>query len=78
MTGMSRTSRGHGANVVYIRLWDRGDTVFAIDSNGGRVAGHRSFQDLRSVPGEEGGDRHRSEIAEDAMRDCVQLGVTQV
>jgi len=32
-TGVSRTSKGHGANVVHQRLRDRGHEVFAIKPN---------------------------------------------
>jgi len=35
VTGVSRNPGGHGSNVVYQRLLDRGYQVFAVNPNGG-------------------------------------------
>jgi hypothetical protein len=43
VTGVSRTSNGHGSNVVYKRLRDRGYEVFAINPNADRVEGDRCY-----------------------------------
>ncbi|MFL6097032.1 MAG: CoA-binding protein, partial [Blastococcus sp.] len=51
VTGVSRSPKDHGANVVYKRLRDRGYTVFAINPNTGEVEGDHCFPDLASVPG---------------------------
>lgn len=80
VTGVSRKPEGHGANVVYQRLRDRGYTVFAINPNADQVEGDPSYHDLKSVPGgvEAVVIGTRPEIAADTMRECVELGVYQV
>ncbi len=80
VTGVTRKAEGHGANNVYRRLRDRGYEVFAVNPNADQVEGARSYPDLKSIPG--GVDAvvigTRPEIAEDAMRECAQLGIKQV
>ena len=39
VTGVSRTPKDHGSNVVYKRLRDRGYEVFAINPNAEEVEG---------------------------------------
>ena len=51
VTGVSRTAGGHGSNVVYQRLRERGYDVFAVNPNATDVEGDRCFPDLRSIPG---------------------------
>jgi len=80
VTGVSRKPQGHGSNVVYQRLRDRGYGVFAINPNADEVDGDRCYHDLKSVPG--GVDAvvigTRPETAEATMRECAELGITQV
>ena len=80
VTGVSRTASTHGANNVYERLRERGYEVFAVNPNADRVEGDACYHDLKSIPG--GVDAvvigTRPEIAEDTMRECVDLGITQV
>ncbi len=80
VTGVSRTPKGHGANIVYQRLRDRGYAVVAVNPNADQVEGDVSYPDLKSVPG--GVDAvvigTRPENAEPTMRECVELGITQV
>jgi hypothetical protein len=80
VTGVSRTPAAHGSNSVYKRLRHRGYDVFAVNPNADRVEGDVCYQDLKSIPG--GVDAvvigTRPEIAEDTMRACVELGITQV
>jgi predicted CoA-binding protein len=80
VTGVSRTSNGHGSNVVYKRLRDRGYEVFAINPNADRVEGDRCYPDLMSVPGglEAVVIATSPANAEDTMRECVDLGIQQV
>ena len=80
VTGVSRKPEGHGANVVYQRLRDRGYTVFAINPNTDQIEGDPSYHDLKSVPGgvEAVVIGTRPEIAADTMRECVELGVYRV
>lgn len=77
VTGVSRHPENHGANVVYQRLRDRGYEVFAVNPNAHEVEGDPCYSDLRSIPG--GVDAvviaTRPEIAEDAMRECADLGI---
>jgi uncharacterized protein len=80
VTGVSRTPKGHGSNVVYQRLRERGYEVFAVNPNADVVEGDPCFLDLKSIPG--GVDAvvvgTRPEIAEDTMRECADLGIGYV
>jgi predicted CoA-binding protein len=79
VTGVSRTSAGHGGNAVYKRLRDRGYEVFAVNPNAKEVEGDRSYHRLADIPG---GVKAvviatSPANAEATMRDCVDLGVRQ-
>ncbi|WP_327002082.1 CoA-binding protein [Dactylosporangium sp. NBC_01737] len=80
VTGVSRTPQGHGSNVVYQRLRERGYEVFAINPNTDRVEGDRCYPSLGAVPG--GVDAvvigTRPEAAEATVRECAELGIRQV
>lgn len=80
VTGVSRKPQGHGSNLVYQRLRDRGYEVFAINPNAVEVEGDRCYPNLTSVPG--GVDAvvigTRPETAEDTMRECADLGIKHV
>jgi uncharacterized protein len=81
VTGVSRERKsGHGSNVVYRRMRERGYEVFAVNPNADTVEGDRSYKDLRSIPG--GVDAvvigTRPERAKDTMCDCAELGITHV
>ena len=80
VTGVSRTANGHGGNTVYKRLRDRGYEVFAVNPNAEMVEGDRCFHDLKAIPG--GADAvviaTRPEQAEATMRECAELGISQV
>lgn len=80
VTGVSRNPAGHGSNVVYERLRERGYEVFAVNPNADRVAGDVCYHDLKSIPN--GVDAvvigTRPQTAEATMRDCVELGIKQV
>jgi len=80
VTGVSRSPKDHGSNVVYRRLRQRGYQVFAVNPNADEVEGDPCYQDLKSISG---GVQAvvigtRPEIAEDTMRECDELGITQV
>jgi uncharacterized protein len=51
VTGVSRHAKGHGSNVVYKRLRDRGYEVYAVNPNANKVEGDSCYHDLRSAPG---------------------------
>jgi uncharacterized protein len=80
VTGVSRQPKGHGGNVVYQRLRQRGYEVFAVNPNADRVEGDPCYSTLRSIPG--GVDAvviaTRPEIAEETMRECAELGIKHV
>ena len=80
VTGVSRTPQGHGGNVVYQRLRQRGYAVFAVNPNADAAEGDRCFPDLAPIPG--GVDAvvvgTRPEAAEATMRECVRLGIKHV
>jgi predicted CoA-binding protein len=80
VTGVSRNPQGHGSNVVYQRLRDRGYQVFAVNPNADEVEGDRCYHDLKSVPGgvEAVVIATRPEAAEATMRECVELGIRYV
>ncbi len=80
VTGVSRTPKGHGSNLVYQRLRQRGYQVFAVNPNADRVENDPCFHDLKSIPG--GVDTvvigTRPETAETTIRECAGLGIKQV
>jgi uncharacterized protein len=80
VTGVSREAKGHGSNVVYQRLRERGYEVFAVNPNADVVESDPTYRDLRSIPG--GVDAvvigTRPEIAEETMRECAELGIKHV
>ena len=80
VTGVSHQPKGHGSNIVYQRLRDRGYDVFAINPNADEVEGDICFHDLKSVPGgvEAVVIGTRPETAETTMRECADLGIQHV
>ena len=80
VTGVSRKPQGHGSNVVYQRLRQRGYEVFAVNPNADEVEGDVSYHDLRSIPGgvEAVVIGTKPEIAEETMRECADLGIRHV
>lgn len=80
VTGVSRSPKDHGANVVYKRLRERGYTVFAINPTADEVEGDKAYHDLKSVPGgvEAVVIATSPEHGEETMRECVELGVHDV
>jgi predicted CoA-binding protein len=80
VTGVSRNAEGHGSNVVYQRLRQRGYDVFAVNPNAASVEGDVAYPDLSSVPG--GVDAvvigTRPETADVTMRECAELGIGKV
>jgi uncharacterized protein len=80
VTGVSRTAKGHGSNLVYQRLRQRGYDVFAVNPNASEVEGDRCYPNLTSIPG--GVDAvvigTRPEAAEDTMHECAELGIKHV
>ena len=80
VTGVSRTPKNHGSNVVYKRLRERGYEVFAVNPNADEVEGDPAFRDLRAIPGgvEAVVIGTRPELAEETMRECSELGIKHV
>jgi uncharacterized protein len=80
VTGVSREPKGHGANVVYKRLLERGYEVYAVNPNADEVEGDRCYHDLRSIPGgvEAVVIGTRPEFAEQTMHECAELGIKHV
>lgn len=80
VTGVSREPKGHGSNIVYQRLRERGYEVFAVNPNAEEVEGDPCYHDLASIPG--GVDAvvigTRPETAEATMRECADLGIKHV
>jgi uncharacterized protein len=80
VTGVSRNPKGHGSNLVYQRLRDRGYEVFAVNPNAKVVEGDRCYENLSSIPGgvEAVVIGTRPEIAERTMHECAELGIDHV
>lgn len=80
VTGVARHAEGHGANVVYQRLRDRGYEVYAVNPNATEVEGDACFHDLKSIPGgvEAVVIGTRPELAEETMKECAELGIHHV
>jgi hypothetical protein len=80
VTGVSRKPKNHGSNTVYRRFRERGYEVFAVNPNAERVEGDPAFSDLASIPGgvEAVVIGTRPEIAEQTMRECVELRIEHV
>ena len=80
VTGVSRKPQGHGSNIVYQRLRDRGYEVFAVNPNADHVEGDVCYPDLKSIPG--GVDAvvigTGPQAADQTVRECVELGITWV
>ena len=80
VTGVSRNPKGHGSNVVYKRLRDRGYEIFAVNPNAETIEGDRAYPDLKSIPGgvEAVVIGTKPETADATMRECAQLGINHV
>jgi predicted CoA-binding protein len=80
VTGVSRSSKDHGANVVFKRLRDRGYEVFAVNPNADEVEGVECFHDLKTIPGgvEAVIIATAPEHAEGTMREAAELGIGHV
>jgi predicted CoA-binding protein len=80
VTGVSRSPKDHGGNVVYKRLRERGYDVFAVNPNAVQVEGDRCYRDLASIPGgvQAVVIATRPETAEATMQECAALGIGHV
>lgn len=80
VTGVSRSAGQHGSNVVYQRLRDRGYEVFAVNPNAETVEGDPAYPSLSAIPGgvEAVVIGTRPATAEATVRECAELGITQV
>ena len=80
VTGVSRKPEGHGSNIVYQRLRERGYDVVAVNPNADSVEGDPCYPSLAQVPG---GVQAvvigtSPEHAEQTMAECIDLGIDQV
>lgn len=80
VTGVSRSPKDHGANVVYNRLKDRGYEVFPVNPNADEVEGDVSYHDLTSIPGgvEAVVIGTAPSHADETMRECADLAIKDV
>lgn len=80
VTGVSRKPKGHGSNIVYQRLKERGYEVFAVNPNATEIDGDPCYHDLKSIPG--GVDAvvigTRPSTAQSTVEECVDLGISYV
>jgi len=80
VTGVSRNAKGHGSNVVYQRLRQRGYQVFAANPNAETVEGDIAYRDLKWIPGgvQAVVNGTKPETTDATMQECVELGIRQV
>jgi hypothetical protein len=80
VTGVSHDPKGHGSNIVYQRLRERGYDVFAINPNADQVEGDLCYPNLTAVPGgvEAVVIGTRPETADGTMHECAELGIQHV
>jgi predicted CoA-binding protein len=80
VTGVSRSETGHGANVVYGRLRERGYEVVPVNPNAETIGDAPCYPDLASIPGgvEAVVIGTRPERAEATVRECIDLGIGHV
>jgi uncharacterized protein len=80
VTGVSRSPKDHGANFVYRRLRERGYEVFAVNPNANEVEGDKAYASLTAIPGgvEAVVIGTRPDRADATMKECADLGITQV
>jgi uncharacterized protein len=80
VTGVSREPKGHGGNIVYTRLRERGYDVYAVNPNATDVEGDPCFPDLTSIPAPVDAvvvaTAPASALA--TVKECVALGIHQV
>jgi predicted CoA-binding protein len=80
VTGVSRNPQGHGSNVVYQRLKERGYEVFAVNPNAETIEGDPCYPNLKSIPG--GVDAvviaTNPERAGATIGECADLGIGHV
>jgi predicted CoA-binding protein len=80
VTGVSHDPKGHGSNVVYQRLKQRGYDVFAVNPNAATVEGDAAYPSLGAIPGgvEAVVIGTSPAHAEATMHECVDLGIGEV
>jgi hypothetical protein len=80
VTGVSRNPQGHGSNVVYQRLRDRGYQVFAVNPQAEQVEGDTCYPDLAAIPGgvEAVVIGTRPDRARATVQECLDLGVKRI
>jgi predicted CoA-binding protein len=81
VTGVSRKPEGHGSNIVYQRLKERGYQAFAVNPNTPTVDGDQAYPNLSAIPDgvEEAvviGTSPEHAVA--TMREAVDLGIRKV
>jgi predicted CoA-binding protein len=80
VTGVSRNRQGHGGNVVYQRLRDRGYEVFAVNPKAETVEGDTCYPSLSAIPGGVGAVviATNPERAGATISECAKLGIGHV
>ena len=80
VTGVSRKADGHGGNVVFQRLRDRGYEVFAVNPNAEQVEGATAYPNIKSIPGGVGAVviATSSDHAQATVEECAELGIQHV
>ena len=80
VTGVSRSPKDHGSNVVYKRLRERGYEVFAVNPNTASVEGDPCYPDLHAIPGGVDGVVIATSPAhaDETVHECADLGIKRV
>jgi predicted CoA-binding protein len=80
VAGVSRNGGAHSGNAVYLRLRDRGYTVFPVNPNAEMLEGDKAYPNLAAIPG--GVDvvvvATAPSAANSVVEECARLGITRV
>jgi predicted CoA-binding protein len=80
VAGVSRTAGAHSGNAIYLRLKERGYTVFAVNPNADEINGEPCYRSLAAIPG--GVDAvliaTAPAAAPSVVAECKALGITRV
>ncbi len=80
VAGVSREPKGHGANLVYRRMKERGYTVYPVNPRTDSVEGDRCYPDLRAIPGGIDGVVIATppSASTSVVQECIDLGIRHV
>lgn len=80
VTGVSRNPAGHGSNLVFQRLRERGYEAYPVNPNAAEIDGVTCYPDLAAIPGGVAAVviGTAPERAPRTMQEAIDLGIKQV